>query len=127
PKKAQAIADALSQAYVAGQVQAKRVANQGTSDWLDRRASNLAQQLMLEQQAVQQYKVQHGLNDSAPGNSLVDQQMAAINAQIVQARSELAEKQAEMDRMGTTIASGNGDASQAVSSPLIAQLRTQQA
>ena len=128
PAKAQAIADAVAQAYVDDQVNAKRNANQGTSDWLDKRTNDLAQQLMLEQQAVEQYKAQHGLNDSAPGNSLVDQQMAAINAQIVQARSELAEKQAELDRVGPSAAAGNAaDVSQVVSSPLIAQLRGQQA
>jgi polysaccharide biosynthesis transport protein len=128
PEKAQTIADAVAQAYVDDQVNAKRNANQGTSDWLDKRTNDLAQQLMLEQQSVEQYKVQHGLNDSAPGNSLVDQQMAAINAQIVQARSDLAEKQAEMDRVGPSAAAGNAaEVSQAVSSPLIAQLRGQQA
>ena len=128
PKKAQAIADALTQAYVDDQIASKRNANQGTSDWLDRRTNALAQQLMQEQRAVQQYKAQHGLNDSAPGSSLVDQQMAAINAQIVQARSDLAEKQAEADRVGSSAAAGNAaDVSQVVASPLIIQLRSQQA
>jgi uncharacterized protein involved in exopolysaccharide biosynthesis/Mrp family chromosome partitioning ATPase len=128
PKKAQDIADALAQAYVDSQVAQQKNANQGTSDWLDKRTNDLAQQLMLEQQAVQAYKARHGLNDSAPGNSLVDQQMAAINAQIVLARSDLAEKQAAMDRVGPSAAAGNADSvSQVVSSPLITQLREQQA
>jgi succinoglycan biosynthesis transport protein ExoP len=128
PKKAQSIADALTRAYVQDQVSVRQNANQGTSDWLDRRTSDLARQLMQEQAAVQQYKAQHGLNDSAPGNSLVDQQMAAINAQIVQARSDLAQKQAEADRVGTSAAAGNAaDVSQVVASPLITQLRGQQA
>ena len=106
----------------------QKSANTGTSDWLDKRTNDLAQQLMLEQQAVEAYKARHGLNDSAPGNSLVDQQMAAINAQIVQARSDLAEKQAAMDRVGPSAAAGNADSvSQVVSSPLITQLREQQA
>jgi uncharacterized protein involved in exopolysaccharide biosynthesis/Mrp family chromosome partitioning ATPase len=128
PKKAQDIANAVAQAYVDNQVTQQKNADQGTSDWLDKRTNDLAQQLMLEQQAVQAYKARHGLNDSAPGNSLVDQQMAAINAQIVQAQSDLAEKQAEMDRVGPSAAAGNADSvSQVVSSPLITQLRTQQA
>jgi len=128
PKKAQSIADALTKAYVDDQVAVRRNANSGTSDWLDRRTNDLARQLMQEQAAVQQYKASHGLNDSAPGNSLVDQQMAAINAQIVQARSDLAEKQAEADRVGTSAAAGNAaDVSQVVASPLIVQLRGQQA
>ena len=126
--KAQSIANALAQAYVDSQVAQQKNANQGTSDWLDKRTNDLAQQLMLEQQAVQAYKARHGLNDSAPGNSLVDQQMAAINAQIVQAQSDLAEKQAAMERVGPSAAAGNADSvSQVMSSPLITQLRTQQA
>ena len=128
PKKSQAIANALAQAYVDNQVSVQRDANRGTSDWLDKRTNDLAQQLMLEQQAVQQYKARHGLNDAAPGGSLVDQQMAAINAQIVQARSDVAEKQAENDRVGTSAAAGNAsDVSQVVASPVIVQLRQQQA
>jgi len=128
PKKAQSIADAVTQAYVQDQVNVRQSAGQTTSDWLDKRTNELAQQLMQEQTAVQQYKAQHGLNDSAPGNSLVDQQMAAINAKIVQTRSELAEKQAENERVGTSAAAGNaGDVSQVVASPVIVQLRSQQA
>ncbi|HWY60761.1 MAG TPA: exopolysaccharide transport family protein [Rhizomicrobium sp.] len=128
PRKAQDIANTLTRVYVEDQVSAKRNANQATSDWLDKRTGDLAQQLMLEQQAVQQYKTQHGLNDSAPGNSLLDQQMAAINAQIVQARSELAEKQAASGRVGAAAMAGNAaDVSQVVASPLIVQLRGQQA
>ena len=128
PEKAQAIADAMAQSYVADQVNAKRNANLGTSDWLDKRTNDLAQQLMMEQQAVEQYKVQHGLNDSAPGSSLVDQQLSAINAQIVQARSDLAEKQAAADRVGASAQTGDADTvSQVIASPLIVQLRTQQA
>ena len=128
PKKAQSIADAVTEAYVQDQVNVRQSADQTTSDWLDRRTNDLAQQLMQEQQAVQQYKAQHGLNDSAPGNSLVDQQMASINAQIVQARSDLAEKQAENERVGASAAAGNaGDVSQVVASPVIVQLRSQQA
>ena len=49
PKKAQAIADALTQAYVQEQVTVRQSANQGTSDWLDRRTNDLARQLMQEQ------------------------------------------------------------------------------
>ena len=47
---------------------------------LNTRLQDLAQQLQAQQEAVQRYKAQNNLNDSAPGNSLVDQQMAAINA-----------------------------------------------
>ena len=128
PEKAQAIANAMAAAYVDDQVDIKRKANQGTSEWLDKRTNDLAQQLMMEQQAVEQYKVVHGLSGGAPGNSLVDQQLTAINAQIVQAKSTLAEKEAQYDRVGASAQTGDAEAvSEVVASPLIVQLRGQQA
>ena len=54
--------------------------------------------------------------------------MAGINGQIVQARSELAEKQAQNDRVQSLVHSGDAsDVAQVISSPLIVALRTQQA
>ena len=54
--------------------------------------------------------------------------MVGISTQVVQARSELAEKQAVADRISQLVAAGNpADVAQIVSSPLIMQLRTQQA
>jgi succinoglycan biosynthesis transport protein ExoP len=128
PAKAALIANTLADAYVKAQVATKVDATTNTTSWLNTRLSDLAQQLQVQEEAIQRYKAQHNLNDSAPGNSLVDQQMGAINAQIVQQRSELAEKQAIQDRINQLVASGNpADVSQIVSSPLIVQLRTQQA
>ena len=128
PNKAALIANTLADAYVRAQVATKVNATTATTGWLNTRLSDLAQQLQVQEEAIQRYKAQHNLNDSAPGNSLVDQQMAAINAQIVQQRSDLAEKQAVQDRINQLVASGNpADVSTIVSSPLIVQLRTQQA
>jgi len=126
--KAALIANTLADVYVKSQVAAKVGATAATTDWLNTRLQDLSQQLQIQQEAIQRYKAEHGLNDSAPGNSIVDQQMVGISAQVVTARSELAEKQAVNDRIGQLVASGNpADVAQIVSSPLIVQLRTQQA
>jgi succinoglycan biosynthesis transport protein ExoP len=126
--KAALIANTLADAYVKAQVATKVNATTATTGWLNTRLQDLAQQLQVQQEAVQRYKAQHGLNDSGPGNSLVDQQMVGISGQVVQARSDLAEKQAINDRINQLVQSGNAaDVSQVVSSPLIIQLRTQQA
>ncbi|MCP5412328.1 MAG: hypothetical protein H6924_09385 [Alphaproteobacteria bacterium] len=128
PEKAARLANALSHLYVESQVSTKVKATAATTDWLNQRLQDLAQQLQLQEEAIQRYKAEHGLTDSSPGNSLVDQQLSGINAQIVQARSDLAEKQAIKDRIDQLMASGNAaDIGQIVSSPLIVQLRTQQA
>ena len=126
--KAARIANALVNAYIADQVATKRNAASGAGVWLNQRIRDLAQQMQQQSTAIAAYKAVHGLNDSAPGSSLVDQQMAGINSQIVQARSDLAEKQAQSDRVQTLMHAGNGaDIAQVISSPLIVQLRTQQA
>ena len=128
PEKAARLANALSHLYVESQVDTKVKATAATTDWLNQRLQDLAQQLQLQEEAIQRYKAEHGLTNSSPGNSLVDQQLSGINAQIVQARSDLAEKQAIKDRIDQLMASGNAaDIGQIVSSPLIVQLRTQQA
>lgn len=125
--KAALLANTLADAYVKAQLAIKVNATAATTDWLNSRLQDLSQQLQAQQEAVQRYKAQHNLNDSAPGNSLVDQQMAAINAQVVAARSELAAKQAIKDRIDQLVASGNpADIGQIVASQLIVQLRTQQ-
>lgn len=126
--KAARIANEVVNAYIADQIAIKRNAAGTAASWLDQRIRDLSEQLQQQQSAIAAYKAVHGLNDSAPGSSLVDQQMAGINAQIVLARSELAEKQAQNDRVRSLMRGGNSaDIAQVVSSPLIVQLRTQQA
>ncbi|HVV29056.1 MAG TPA: exopolysaccharide transport family protein [Rhizomicrobium sp.] len=126
--RAALIANTLADAYVKAQVTDKMTAAAATTSWLNNRLKELAQQLQAQEEEIQRYKAENGLNDSAPGNSLVDQQMAAINAQIVQARSDLAEKEAVSARLKQLARRGNSaDAGQIAASPLIVQLRSQQA
>ncbi len=126
--KAARIADTMADAYVKSQIATKISATNATTDWLNSRLHDLAQQLQVQEEAVQRYKAEHNLNDAGPGNSILDQQMVGISAAVVQARSDLAEKQAINDRINRLVASGNpADVTQIVSSPLIMQLRGQEA
>lgn len=126
--KAALIANTLADAYVKSQIATKVSAASTTAGWLNGRLQDLAQQLDVQEEAIQRYKAVHNLNDAAPGNSIVDQQMVGISAQVVQARSDLAEKQAINDRINKLVAAGDpADVAQIVSSPLIVQLRAQQA
>jgi polysaccharide biosynthesis transport protein len=126
--KAARIANALVDTYIADQVAIRRQAGDNATVWLNQRIRDLGRQLQQQEAEVADYKAKHNLNDSAPGSSLVDQQMVAINSQIVQARSDLAEKEAQNDRVQTLIRSGDSaDIAQVMSSPLIVQLRTQEA
>ena len=124
PRKAARIANALVKAYLDDQVGGRHAATSQTTDWLQGRANDLAAQLQAQNEEIQRFKASNGLADAGPGGSLVDQQLAGINNQIVQARSDLDQKVAEQQSM----AGGDpANASRVTSQPLIAQLRAQEA
>jgi polysaccharide biosynthesis transport protein len=127
PAKAALIANTLADSYTEDQVDTKVAAARKATQWLTDRMHQLAQQVQAGESAIAQYKAAHNLVDSAQGNSLVDQQLVAINALLIAAQSDLAEKKANYDRVLAMVRSGNtADVSQVVASPLIVQLRTQQ-
>lgn len=128
PEKATRIANVVVDTYIDQQVELKFQASQQTTDWLTTRIHQLAQQMQAAESNVQAYKAEHGLTDAANGAPLINEQVSAINTQLVQAKSDLAEKQAVDGRIKALVAQGNpADVAQIVSSPLIVQLREQEA
>lgn len=128
PEKAALIANTVVDTYIDTQAAVKFDVTQRTTSWLIARIRQLSQQVQLAEANVQRYKAENNLNDTPLGGSLVDQQLAAINTQLVDARATLAVKQAENARIASLLQSGHpADVSEIVSSPLIVQLREQQA
>ena len=128
PQKAARIANAVAQAYITDQSNTKFQAAQQTTQWLTDRIAQLARQVQTADAAAQRYKAEHNLTQTSSGGSIVDQQLAAINTQLVQARTDLAAKQASFNRIQQLLRSGHAsDVSQVVASPLIVQLREQEA
>ena len=124
PRKAARIANAMVKAYLDDQVGGRHDATSQTTGWLQGRANDLAAQLQTQNEEIQRFKAANGLADAGPGGSLVDQQMVGINNQIVQARADLDQKVAVQQ----SIISGDpASTSQVTASPLITQLRTQEA
>jgi len=124
PQKAARIANAVVKTYLDDQVNGRHAVTSQTTDWLQGRVNDLAARMQAQNEEIQRYKASHGLADAGPGGSLADQQMLGINGQIVQARSDLAQKMAVQQ----SLSDGNAaNSSQAAASPLITQLRTQQA
>lgn len=128
PAKAARIANAVVDAYIELQLAVASEAGRRATAWLVQRIGELARQVEIAEADVARYKADHDIDDTGDGtSSLVDQQLTAINSQLVQARADLAAKQANYDRIAALVKSGNAaDISQVVSSPLIVQLRTQQ-
>jgi len=127
PARATQIANTLADAYVEDQLNAKYEASQKATQWLSDRIQQLADQVRNADVAVQQYKAQNNLTDVANGTSVADQQLAALNGQLIVARSDLAEQEAKYSRVTELQRAGReDDISQVVASPLIATLRAQE-
>jgi len=128
PQKSARIANAVADAYIETETDADLTTSRAATAWLSERIRQLSRQVQAAESNVQAYKAEHDLNETADGSSIVDQQLTAINTQLVDARSDLAEKQANDGRIATLMKSGHAaDVSQIVASPLIVQLREQEA
>ena len=127
--KAALISNAIADAYVEDQLNSKFDASQTTSKWLLERIQQLSEQAQIAETAVQQYKAQYHLTNTGTGTgTVVQQQLAQINGQLIVAQADLAEQEAKYARM---LELKNSDhaagVSEVVASPLISQLRGQEA
>ncbi len=133
PSKAAALANAVADAYTEDQLNAKFEATQRATQWLSGRLGQLAAQAGAAQAAVEKYKVDHHLTEVTGANgqgtiSVLDQQIAQVNQQLMQAQTDRAAAEATAARVRSLVASGHAaEVNQVVNSPLIAQLRGQEA
>ena len=128
PQKAALIANTLAGIYTQDMVATKVAASRQAAQWLGDRMHQLSQQLQSQESVIELYKAEHDLVESEPGSSLVNQQLMAINTQLVTAQSDLAEKKAAYDQVAVLAKTGNtADVSQVVNSKMIGDLRGQEA
>lgn len=126
--KSARITNAYAEGYVEDQLNAKFEATKKAAAWLSSRVRETAAQVQSDQVALQAYKAEHGIVDTMGGGSLVDQQAASVSVQLINAKADLAQKTALYDRTVELQRTGRAvEAAQVVASPLIAQLRAQQA
>ncbi len=128
PEKAARVANAVADIYLEDQLAQKQAAIEETEHWLTDRIVILAQQAQGAEAQAEQFKSANHLSEAADGTPLIDAQIAALNAQLVAARGDLTQKESTEARVSALAASGNSsELSQVVASPLIMQLRTQEA
>ncbi len=126
--KSARITNALADAYIDDQLNTKFEATRKAVEWLSNRVRLMASQVQNDEAAVQKYKAENGIVDTAAGGSIVDQQTASVSVQLINAKADLAQKKALYDRVAQLQRAGRaGEVTQVVASPLIAQLRTQEA
>lgn len=127
PQTAALVANTLASAYVEDQLDVKSEGTQKASEWLAERLQEVSAQTRESERAVEQYKAENSLTDTANGASIIQQQLTALNVQLVSAQADLAQQEAKYAQVMEMKQSGrSADISQAVASSLISQLRQQE-
>jgi polysaccharide biosynthesis transport protein len=97
PARAAQLANAVANAYVVNQLDARFESAKQASGWLSDRLVELRQQLRDSEEAVTKFRNEHGLVRSGPTIALNDQQLAELNAKLIAARTDAAEKKTRVD------------------------------
>src|SRR5262249_36151170 len=97
PTRAAQLANAVSNAYVVNQLDARFESAKQASGWLSDRLVELRQQLRNSEEAVTKFRNEHGLIRTGPTIALNDQQLAELNSKLIAARADVAEKKTRVD------------------------------
>lgn len=126
PQKAARIANAIADAYIVDQLEAKYQATRRAGVWLQDRIKELRTQASAAQKAVVDFKQSNNIVDTG-GRLMNEQQLAEVNSQLIMARAATAESKARLDRINDIIKQEIPDASvaDALKNDTIVKLRGQ--
>jgi succinoglycan biosynthesis transport protein ExoP len=131
PEQTVKIVNAIVDAYITEQLNAKFEANRRTSDWLQERFQTLREQAAAAERAVVDFKTKNNIL-TAGGKPLNEQAVGDLNTQLGTARAHLADVQAHLARIEEIIRQDQPDApptdatvSEAMNNPIIEKLRSQ--
>jgi succinoglycan biosynthesis transport protein ExoP len=129
PDRAAQIANAVADAYITDQLNAKYEAARRAAVWLQDRITELHDQVAAAETAVVDFKKKHDLvNIGGPGDRLIgQQQISELNTQLVAARAANAEAKARSDRINEILGSGsvNATVTDTLRSDVVSRLRNQ--
>jgi polysaccharide biosynthesis transport protein len=128
--KAAKIANAVTDAYLIDQLEARYDAAKRASGWLSDRLGGLRDTLQASERKVAEYRAEFGLVDTgAAGGGIDKQQVAEINGQIALARAAAAEKQAKYEQTQRLLKGGSNmqSVAEVLQSSVVSNLRTQEA
>lgn len=128
PVVAAKIANAFADEYLVDQLEAKYETTQRANTWLASRLEQLRDDVQVAEKAVEDYKTKNNLVGVGE-ETITQQQLVAINSQLVAARAERSQAEAKL-RSTESLLSGKGNleaAATVLSSPLIQSLKTQEA
>jgi succinoglycan biosynthesis transport protein ExoP len=96
------IANAIGDAYAVDKLDARFDAAKRASNWLSDRLEELRKQLRDSEQAVVQFRSDHGIMQSTSNLTLNQQQLTDLNARLIAARAETAEKKTRLDILNSS-------------------------
>ena len=125
------IANAIAQAYITEQLDAKYEVTREGSKWLEGRITELRDRVSASERAVIDYKAEHKIVDAGNGRLITEQQLTDLNNQLTAIRAKTSEMRVRLDRVSAALDDPadmgliNATASEASSNQLIMRLRTQ--
>src|SRR3984885_13408872 len=131
PEKAAQIANAIVEAYINDQLEAKYEITRRANDWLQGRLGELQRQSTASDHAVADFKAKNNLVNVGNGQSSDEQQISQLNTQLLEAHAQTSTAQARLDRIEQVIkAAGDlndpstGTVADTLNNQVINQLRT---
>lgn len=97
PVRAAQLANAVADAYVVDQLDARLESAKRASGWLSDRLVELRRQLRDSEDAAARFRKEHGLTRGGPTVALNEQQLSDLNSKLIGARTDAAEKKALVD------------------------------
>jgi succinoglycan biosynthesis transport protein ExoP len=134
PERAAQVANAIADAYVSDALQAKYDTATRAASWLQDRLAKLRDEAGVAQRAVVDYKTKNNIVDSG-GQLLNEQQVTEYSTALVQAKAQVAEARARLDRVDAIVnndkldpaALDTGTVSDTLKNDVITHLRQQYA
>jgi exopolysaccharide transport family protein len=126
PEKAVRLANAIANAYIVDQLEARFESARRATEWLGDRLERLRNELRDSETAVIRFRAENNLGAVATG-AVSESQAADINLRLVMARSETSEKKVRLDQAQRIIAEGGNQQAipDVVRSPIMPGLKTQ--
>ena len=127
------IANAMIDAYIFDQLNAKYQANRRTGDWLQERLQTLREQAAAAERAVIEFKTKNNIV-AASGTLMNEKQLSEMSGQLATARASTSDLQVRLERIEAVrrayqqdkpASAADETVSEAMSNPIITRLRTQ--
>ncbi|WP_062111239.1 GumC family protein [Aureimonas sp. AU40] len=127
PQLAAEVANAVADAYVTDQLDAKYQSTRRAGVWLQERLAELGAQASEADRAVVDFRATNNIVDAGGGRLLSEQQLTELNTQLSTARGNASEARARLDRVEQMIGSDLADSTltDALRNEVIIKLRNQ--